>query len=108
MKIQDQKILHDTGRVVRGNKLLIPSLIKVGFFYLNNISYICIMISEKLKSVIFDKLYQDLKHCEIIPYDGSIYILLLGIISFGILNMIRVGHYGGGMISLILFLNYFL
>ena len=33
------------------------------------------MISEKLKSVIFDKLYQDLKHCEIIPYDGSIYII---------------------------------
>ena len=62
------------------NKLILsnykpPSLIKVGFFYLNNISYICIMISEKLKSVIFDKLYQDLKHCEIIPYDGSIYII---------------------------------
>ena len=33
------------------------------------------MISEKLKSVILDKLYQDLKHCEIIPYDGSIYII---------------------------------
>ena len=33
------------------------------------------MISEKLKSIIFDKLYQDLKHCEIIPYDGSIYII---------------------------------
>ena len=33
------------------------------------------MISEKLKSIIFDKLYQDLKHCEIISYDKSIYFI---------------------------------
>ena len=33
------------------------------------------MISEKLKSIIFDKLYQDLKHCEIISYDKSVYFI---------------------------------
>ena len=33
------------------------------------------MISEKLKSIIFDKLYQDLKHCEIISYDKSIFFI---------------------------------
>ena len=33
------------------------------------------MISKKLKSIIFDKLYQDLKHCEIISYDKSIFFI---------------------------------
>lgn len=36
--------------------------------------YICVM-NEKLKNIIFNKLYHDLKHLEIIPYNNSIWFI---------------------------------
>jgi hypothetical protein len=47
----------------------------VGFFILKKISYLCGMISEKLKQVIFKELYHQLGKVEIIPYQDSIYFI---------------------------------
>lgn len=47
----------------------------MGFFYLKKISYLCGMISEKLKQVIFKELYYQLGKVEIIPYGDSIYFI---------------------------------
>ena len=47
----------------------------MGFFYLKKISYLCGMISEKLKQVIFKELYYQLGKVEIIPYGDGIYFI---------------------------------
>lgn len=47
----------------------------MGFFYLKKISYLCGMISEKLKQVIFKELYYQLGKVEIIPYGDSIFFI---------------------------------
>ena len=47
----------------------------MGFFYLKKIYYLCGMISEKLKQVIFKELYYQLGKVEIIPYNDSIFFI---------------------------------
>lgn len=47
----------------------------MGFFILKKISYLCGMISEKLKQVIFKELYYQLGKVEIIPYGDSIFFI---------------------------------
>lgn len=47
----------------------------MGFFILKKISYLCGMISEKLKQVIFKELYSQLKGVDIIHYNGSIWFI---------------------------------
>ena len=48
----------------------------MGFFYFSFLPYICEMvISDKLKKIIFKKLYEDLSHVEIIAHDNSIWFI---------------------------------
>jgi len=47
----------------------------VGFFILKKNYYLCGMISDKLKQVIFKELYYQLGKVEIIPYQDSIFFI---------------------------------
>ena len=47
----------------------------LGVFYFIYFVYICSMVSDRLKKFIFDKLYKELSHLEIIPYDNSLFFI---------------------------------
>jgi hypothetical protein len=46
-----------------------------GFFYFTNNYYLCNMIHDKLKKIIFNKLYKDLSKAEIIDFNDSIWFI---------------------------------
>ena len=47
----------------------------MGFFYIKYFYYICIVVSDRLKDIIFKKLYKELSKVEIIPYKDSVYFI---------------------------------
>ena len=47
----------------------------LGVFYFIYFVYICSMVSDRLKNIIFKKLYKELSKVEIIPYQNNIYFI---------------------------------
>lgn len=44
-------------------------------FFIKIFYYLCRMVSERLREIIFNRLYKELGHTEIIPYEGSLYFM---------------------------------
>lgn len=47
----------------------------MGFFYIKYFYYLCNVVSDRLKDIVFKKLYKELSKVEIIPYKDSVYFI---------------------------------